>query len=192
MPHMRHRQTNGGAGRADQPADEAARNPGDPNARSSVARSASEDARLLARGELPVGRADLSAGQSAARIAAHARAHQAASAGPLGHDAGIELSLRPPEPADQGERSEHDLRHRSRPWRPGDGGADLSRRLVHRALSGDRAQPATGCSGCSASSPGRTEFPATSRRKRRARSTKAANWAIRWPMPMARRSTIPI
>ena len=121
-----------------------------------------------------------------------ARAHQAPSAGPLGHDAGVELSLCPSEPADQRERSEHDLRHRSRPWRPGHGGADLSRRVLYRALSGDRARAGTDCSGCSASSPGLTAFPATSRRKRPARSTRAASWAIRWSTPMARPSTIPI
>ena len=38
----------------------------------------------------------------------------------------------------------------------------------------------------------RAASPATSRPKPPARSTKAANWAIRWPMPTARRSTIPI
>ena len=38
----------------------------------------------------------------------------------------------------------------------------------------------TDCSGCFASSPGLTEFPVTYRRKRPARFTKAANWAIRW------------
>ena len=111
------------------------------DARHLVARSPPENARLLARGELPFGRADLSEGQSAARGAAQARTYQAAFAGALGHDAGVELSLCPPQPADQGERSEHDVRHRSRSWRPGHGGEDLSRRLVHRALSGDRAQP---------------------------------------------------
>ena len=35
-----------------------------------------------------------------ARIPAQARAYQAAPAGALGHDAGIKLSLRPPQPAD--------------------------------------------------------------------------------------------
>ena len=35
-------------------------------------------------------------------------------------------------------------------------------------------------------------FRATSRRKRPARSTRAANWAMRCRMPTARRSTIPI
>ena len=35
------------------------------------------------------------------------------------------------------------------------------------------------CSGCSSSSHSPAEFPATPRRKRRARSTKAANWDIR-------------
>jgi hypothetical protein len=48
------------------------------------------------RSELPLGRADLSAGQSSARIPAEARTHQTPIAGPLGHDTGIKHSLRPP------------------------------------------------------------------------------------------------
>ena len=51
--------------------------------------------------------------------AAEARAHQAAPARPLGHDAGPELHLRPPEPRHQGARPEHDLHHRPGPRRPG-------------------------------------------------------------------------
>ena len=50
-------------------------------------------------------------------IPAQTRTHQAASTRALGHDAGIELSLCPPQPADQRERSEHDVRHRSWSWR---------------------------------------------------------------------------
>src|SRR5580704_11008085 len=68
-------------------------NLGDLDARSLVSRSPAENARLLARGELPVGRADLSAGQSSAGIAAHARTYQAPFARALGHDDRIELSL---------------------------------------------------------------------------------------------------
>ena len=44
----------------------------------------------------------------------------------LGHwgtTTGIEFPLCPPQPADQRKRSEHDVRHRSRSWRPGPGGA---------------------------------------------------------------------
>src|SRR5207244_7960353 len=46
---------------------------------------------LVARGELPLGRTDLSLRQSAAETAAQAGAHQTAPARPLGHDAGTEL-----------------------------------------------------------------------------------------------------
>jgi xylulose-5-phosphate/fructose-6-phosphate phosphoketolase len=45
--------------------------------------------RLLARGELSFGRADLSARQSPARIPVQARTYRAASIRPLGHDAGL-------------------------------------------------------------------------------------------------------
>ena len=58
-------------------------------ARHAVARSAGKNGRVLARRELPHGRTDLSAGQSTARIPAQARAHQAPSARPLGHHAGL-------------------------------------------------------------------------------------------------------
>ena len=37
-------------------------------------------------------------------------------------------------------RSEHDLCHRPRSWRSGAGGAQLSRRVVHGTLSGNRAR----------------------------------------------------
>ena len=77
------------------------------------------DRRLLARRQLPVGRPDLSVRQSAPQGAARERAHQAAPARPLGHDAGPELHLRPPQPADQEARPRHDLHHRPRPRRPG-------------------------------------------------------------------------
>ena len=56
--------------------------------------------RLLARGQLPVGRADLPARQPAAARAAARRARQAAAARPLGHDARAEPPLRAPEPGD--------------------------------------------------------------------------------------------
>src|SRR6266550_1535816 len=73
--------------------------------------------RLLACGELPLGRADLSLRQSAAEAAAQARAHQTAPARPLGHDAGIELHLRSPEPRHQTTRPGRDLYHRAGPRR---------------------------------------------------------------------------
>ena len=54
-----------------------------------------------------------------------------------------------------------------------------------------RMSPATrwGCSGCSGSSPSPAAFPATSRRKHRARSTRAANWGTCSRTPTALRST---
>ena len=80
-------------------------------------RRAGADERLLAGGQLPVGRPDLPAGQPAAEGAAAARAHQAAAARALGHHAGAELHLRAPEPGHQEARPEHDLRHRPGPRR---------------------------------------------------------------------------
>ena len=66
---------------------------------------------------------------------------------------------------------------------PGHGGPGM---VAHTYLEGSYTEryPASSaaeaeCSGCFASSPGLTAFPATSRRKRRDRSTKAASWAIR-------------
>ena len=76
--------------------------------RSSAAR------RVLARGELPLGRADLPARQPAAARAAPRGARQAAPARPLGHDAGPEPHLRPPQPGDPRARPRRDLRHRAR------------------------------------------------------------------------------
>ena len=49
-----------------------------------------------------------------------AGAHQAATAGSLGNDAGLELHLRSLKPADPEARARRDLHHRSRPRRPGD------------------------------------------------------------------------
>ena len=54
-----------------------------------------------------------------------ARAHQAAAARPLGHHAGPELPLRPPQPGHQARRPEHDLHHRPRARRAGAGGQRL-------------------------------------------------------------------
>ena len=62
------------------------------------------------------------------------RAHQAAAARPLGHHAGPELHLRPPEPGHQGARPRHDLRHRPRPRRPGAGRQRLPGGHLQRGL----------------------------------------------------------
>ena len=63
------------------------------------------------------------------------RAHQAAPARPLGHDAGPELHLRAPEPRDQGARPERDLHLRPRPRRSRHGRQHVSRGHVQRGLS---------------------------------------------------------
>ena len=95
--------------------------------------------RLLARRQLSVRRSDLSVRQSAAARASQGGAHQAAAARALGHDAGPQFHLRAPQSADQEARSRHDLRHRPRTWRAGDGRQHLSRRHLQRSLSGHLA-----------------------------------------------------
>ena len=70
-----------------------------------------------------------------------AGAHQAAPARPLGHDAGAELHLRPPEPRHQGARPEHDLHHRAGPRRARAGGQRLPGGHLQRGLS--RTSPRT-------------------------------------------------
>ena len=62
-----------------------------------------------------------------AEEAPHQGAHQAAASRPLGNHAGSELHLRPPEPADQKARPEHDLYYRPRAWRAGPGRQRLPR-----------------------------------------------------------------
>ena len=96
------------------------------------------DRRLVARRELPLGRADLPARQPAAARAAAARARQAAAARPLGHDAGAEPRLRAPEPRDPAARPERDLRHRARPRRPGARRERLPRGHLQRGLPAHR------------------------------------------------------
>ena len=66
--------------------------------------------------------------------AAQARAHQAAAARPLGHVAGPEHALRPPQPGHQARRPEHDLHHRPRARRPVAGRPRLPRRHLQRGL----------------------------------------------------------
>ena len=105
-------------------------------------RSAGPDGRLLAGLELPLRRPDLSLRQPAAREAAPARARQAAPARALGHDAGPELRLRPPQPRHPRARPRHDLRDRARARRSGAGGAGLPRGHLHRGVSAD--QPGRG------------------------------------------------
>ena len=98
------------------------------------ARAARPAERLLARGQLPVGRPDLPARQPAAAPAARARARQAAAARALGHHARAELRLRAHEPRDPRARPERDLRDRPRPRRPRPGGEHLPRGHLHRGL----------------------------------------------------------
>ena len=102
---------------------------------------------------------------------------KAAPVGPLGHDAGAELRLRASESDHSGIRPGHDLHLRSRARRAGAGGQHVSRGNVQRALSGTSRRTKTACGGCSSSSRFPAGFPATSRPKRRARSTKGASWA---------------
>ena len=97
-------------------------------------RRAPQARRAVARLELPLRRADLPARQPAAAQAARARAHQAAAARALGHDAGAELPLRAPEPGHQAARPGHDLRDRSGARRAGARRARLSRRDLQRGL----------------------------------------------------------
>src|SRR5690606_35538835 len=64
---------------------------------------------VLARRELPLGRADLPDGEPAAQGAAAAGTREAAAARALGHDAGAEFRLRPSEPDHSGAGRRHDL-----------------------------------------------------------------------------------
>ena len=105
--------------------------PSRPHARS---RLPGASRRVLARRQLPVGRADLSARQSAADAAAGDRARQAAPARPLGHDARAELHLRASESRHQQVRPRHDLHRRAGSRRARAGREHLSRRHVQRVL----------------------------------------------------------
>ena len=66
-------------------------------------------------------------------------AHQAAAARPLGHHAGAQFRLRPPEPRHQGARSRRDLHLRAGARRSGHGRQHLARRHLQRALPEYRA-----------------------------------------------------
>src|SRR5215510_3228099 len=83
-----------------------------------VNEGAGGDRRVLARGELPVGRADLSVRQSPAQGAAEHPSHQAPPARPLRDDSRDQSHLRPPESGDPCPESEHHLYSGSRAWRP--------------------------------------------------------------------------
>ena len=63
------------------------------------------------------------------------RAHQAAAAGPLGHDARTELHLRPSEPGDQAIRAQRHLHHRPRPRGARHRGQHVPGRDLQRAVS---------------------------------------------------------
>ncbi len=102
---------------------------------------------MVAGGELPVRRADLPHGQPAAACAADARARQAATARPLGHDAWTELHLRASQPRDHGARPGHDVRdgarsRRTRPRGGGVAGGDLQRGVRRRPTGRGRDAPA--------------------------------------------------
>ena len=96
--------------------------------------SGAENRCLLACGELPVRRPDLSLRQPAAERAAGARAHQAHAAGTLGHHAGTEFHLHASESDHQEIRRGHDLHVGTGTWRSGGGGQHLSRGHLQRGL----------------------------------------------------------
>ena len=112
--------------------------------------------------------------------------------GPLGHHAGAELHLRPPQSGDPAIRPQCDLRHRPRARRAGHRGQHLPGRHLQRALP----ERGPGRGGDEAAVPAvflsRRHPQPHGARRRPARSTKGANWAIRSPTPTARLSTIPI
>ena len=98
------------------------------------------DRHLVAHRELPRGRPDLPPRQSAAPRTAPRRAHQAAAARSLGHDAWAQPPLRAPQPRDPQRRPQRDLRVRTRPRRTGRGREHLPRGHVHRALPAHHAR----------------------------------------------------
>ncbi|CAA9526478.1 MAG: Xylulose-5-phosphate phosphoketolase @ Fructose-6-phosphate phosphoketolase, partial [uncultured Solirubrobacteraceae bacterium] len=92
--------------------------------------------RVVARGELPLRRADLPARQPAPQGAAEGRARQAAAARPLGHHAGADAPVGAHEPGHQGPGPRRDLRHGPRARRAGHRGRGLPGRDVRRGLHG--------------------------------------------------------
>ena len=82
------------------------------------------------------------------------------------------------QPAHQEARPEHDLHRRPGPRRPGTGGQHLPRGHLQRVSIPNISQRRGGHEAAvQAILVSRAAFPATSRRKRPARFTKAANWA---------------
>ena len=69
------------------------------------------------------------------------RGHQAAAARPLGHDAGAQPRLHPPQPAHPRARRQRDLPGRTRPRRPGRSGERLAGGHLQRGLPGHRLRP---------------------------------------------------
>ncbi|OIQ69902.1 hypothetical protein GALL_484890 [mine drainage metagenome] len=91
---------------------------------------------LVARGQLPGLRPNLSAGQRAVARAAPARTHQAAAAGTLGHQPGVESALRPPVACDAGARASTAVRCGARTWRACGTGQCLAGRQLLRGAAG--------------------------------------------------------
>ena len=119
-----------------------------------------------------------------------ARGHQAAPARPLGHHAGAQPAVDPPQPADPRARRRRDLPRRARPRRAGGRRQRLARGHLQRDLPARRATTQRGhAASCSASSPSPAGSRATSPRRRPARSTRAASSATRSRTPTARRWT---
>ncbi len=97
-----------------------------------------QGAPVLAGRQLPDGRADLPARQSAPWRAPPAGAHQAPAARPLGHVAGAQLRVRAPQSADRRTRRRHDRPRRPRPRRTRDHRERVPRRHLLGGLSRDR------------------------------------------------------
>ena len=149
------------------------------------------DAYWRAANYLSVG-PDISLRQPPAQAATVAGGCETHTAGALGHDPRSELHLCTSEPGDQEIRSRYDLHLRPGPRRPGCRVQHLSRRHIQRGLSEYQPGRSRPAKALSSSSRFPAAFPAMLRRSARARSTRAASWAIRSAMPSARCSTIPI
>ena len=146
--------------------------------------------RLLASLQLSGFGDDLPAGQSPAQGAAAARADQEPPAGPLGIEPRTcRSSIRSPESLHQEIRPRHDLHGRPGPRRAGRARARVSGRHLLRSLPAQERRRSRACASSSRNSPSPAESAATARPRRRARFTKAANWATCCRMPAARRST---
>ena len=115
--------------------------------------------------------------------------HQAAAAGPLGHDTRAELHLGPRR--SRRSRRAISTRSRRRPgaWRARRQWPTHISRAPGRSSTLGRLPCDEGMSGCSASSRSRAASAATSRPRCRGRSTRAASWATRSRTPLARSST---